>query len=81
MPTTITDLPLASAVSPDTIVAADNAQGTVTEKVTLSQIVSLAGNVSSTTINTIVTLTEAEYGDLSETDPNTLYVVTPNPSE
>jgi hypothetical protein len=81
MPTTITDLPLASAVSPDTIVAADNAQGTVTEKVTLSQIVSLAGNVSSTTINTIVTITEAEYGDLSEPDPNTLYVVTPNPSE
>jgi hypothetical protein len=81
MPTTITDLPLASEVSPDTVVAADNAQGTATEKLTLSQIVSLAGNVSSSTINNIVVLTETAYEELTETDSSTLYVVTPNPDE
>jgi hypothetical protein len=79
MSTTITSLPSASSVSSSTVVAADNASGTATEKVTLSQIVSLAGNVSSSTINTIVSLTEAAYGDLAEKDSNTLYVVTPNP--
>lgn len=34
------------------------------------------GNVSSTTINTIVTLTEAQYTALSTKDSSTLYIIT-----
>lgn len=34
------------------------------------------GNVSSTTINTIVTLTEAQYTALSTKDASTLYIIT-----
>lgn len=35
-----------------------------------------AGNVSSTTINTIVTLTEAQYTALATKDSSTLYIIT-----
>jgi hypothetical protein len=79
MPKKINELPAATAAETNAVVAADNAAGTQTEKVTLAQIAALAGNVSSTTINTIVTLTETAYNDLTEKDATTMYIVTPNP--
>lgn len=42
MPKTITQLPAASSANPSAVVAADNAAGTLTEKVTLQQIAALA---------------------------------------
>ena len=52
MPKTITQLPPAAVVSSNAVVAADNSSGTVTEKITLGQIVSLAGNSFDQSLNT-----------------------------
>jgi hypothetical protein len=53
--TTIGQLPAASSADPSAVVAADNAAGTLTEKVTLGQIAALAGYDQSLNTTDIVT--------------------------
>lgn len=59
MPKTITQLAAAASANASAVVAADNAAGTLTEKVTLGQIAALAG------VPTVVALT---YGATLSTD-------------
>jgi hypothetical protein len=59
MPKTITQLAAAASANASAVVAADNAAGTLTEKVTLGQIAALAG------VPTVVALT---YGATLNTD-------------
>ena len=65
MPKTITQLPAAASVNPNSVVAADNAAGTLTEKVTLSQIAALAGGPTVVALAYAATLnTDASAGDI-----------------
>ena len=65
MPTTITQLPAASSASSNAVVAADNAAGTVTEKVTIGQIAALAGTPTVVALSYASTLnTDASLGDI-----------------
>lgn len=51
MPKTITQLPAAASAESSAVVAADNASGTLTEKVTLGQIAALASGGSVSSVN------------------------------
>lgn len=85
MPKTITQLPAAGSASSNAVVAADNAAGTLTEKVTLQQIADLAGSnkVSSITtgitgadqITNMVSLTQAEYNAIPTKSATTFYII------
>ena len=65
MPKTITQLPAAASANASAVVAADNAAGTLTEKVTLGQIAALAGGPTVVAITYAATLnTDASAGDI-----------------
>jgi hypothetical protein len=63
--TTITSLPAAASANASAVVAADNAAGTLTEKVTLGQIAALAGGPTVVALTYAATLnTDASAGDI-----------------
>ena len=63
--TTITSLPAAASANASAVVAADNAAGTLTEKVTLGQIAALAGGPTVVALTYASTLnTDASAGDI-----------------
>ena len=62
MSKTITQLPVAAAVTPNAVLAADNAAGTATEKVTIAQIIALAPVQSVASRTGAVALTAADVG-------------------
>ena len=65
MPKTITQLPAAASANASAVVAADNAAGTLTEKVTLGQIAALAGGPTVVALSYAATLnTDASSGDI-----------------
>lgn len=63
--TTISSLPAAASAAANAVVAADNAAGTLTEKVTLGQIAALAGGPTVVALTYAATLnTDASSGDI-----------------
>lgn len=62
MPKTITQLPVAATVTPNAVLAADNAAGTATEKVTIGQIIALAPVQSVANKTGAVAITAADVG-------------------
>lgn len=85
---TISQLPAAGSADPNAVVAADNAAGTLTEKVTLQQIADLAGGGSGgvsaavewTANHTVADGTRYEIGDLVYSGGNVYRAIAANES-
>lgn len=73
---TITQLPAAASADPNAVVAADNAAGTLTEKVTLQQIADLAGGGGNPFDQTLNTADNVQFAQVMLSNGTTLAVGT-----
>jgi hypothetical protein len=75
MPKTISQLSPALFVAFNTSLAAKNPDSNTINKITLSQIASIAGNVFSDNVDNITNISLSDYNDISQKDPKTLYII------
>jgi hypothetical protein len=75
MPKTISQLSPALFVAFNTSLAAKNPDSNTINKITLSQIASIAGNVFSDNVNNITSISLSDYNEISPKDPKTLYII------